>query len=303
MPVREFFHLMHMVDDFDAAEAFFADLLSPTTFMAKSWSNLDKRWASLARVGDDFVLELMEPSTDPADQGSPLPKFHARFGQHWHSLSWLVDADDMQGVLDALRHDGVRVVSPQGELYPAEGPAPVGPVIFTHPKDTFGQIELMTKMENGASSNDPLFSDDWSPAFWRDEQPMGILRTSHFTVMVSDLPRAREVFGLMGGTVFHEATDAVAEHAYVFVGNQSVVDLAHPLDADSAIARDQAATTDLPHSVTFQVRDLDAVVTHASKLGVGVAERTDDTVVLDPADCHGARVSFTTVAIPNDPRG
>jgi predicted enzyme related to lactoylglutathione lyase len=301
MPVREFFHLMHMVDDFDAAAAFFDDLLTPVIFMEKSWSDLDKRWASLGRVGDDFVLELMEASRDPEDLGSPLPKFVARFGQHWHSLAWLVDEADMQGVLDSLRHGGVRVVDPMGQLYPAEGPAEVGVVMFTHPKDTFGQIELMSR-RGDSRPPDPQSGDEWSPSFWRDEQPMGIVRTSHFTVMVSDLPRAREVFELLGGTVFHEASDDIAEHAYVFVGDQSVVDLAHPVTADSRLARDQAATTDLPHSVTFQVRDLDAVERHVQKLGVRIAERSADTVVLEPDDCYNALLEFTTATIPNDPR-
>jgi catechol 2,3-dioxygenase-like lactoylglutathione lyase family enzyme len=303
MPLREFFHLMHMVDDFDAAEAFFTDLFGMQTFMAKSWSDLDKRWASLARVGEDFVLELMEASKKAEDAGSPLPKFQNRFGQHFHSLSWLVDASDMQHVLDDLRHDGVRVVNPQGEQYPLDGPAEAGMVMFTHPKDTFGQIELMAKREQtGGNFTDPLFEEGWSADYWRDDQPLGILRTSHMTVMVRDLDRAKHVFGLLGGAVFHEATDDEAEHAYVFVGKDTVVDLARPTTSDSRLAKDLEASTELPHSVTFAVRDLDAVAAHASKLGVGIAERTDDTLLLEPADTFDAVFAFTTASIPNDPR-
>ena len=63
--------------------------------MAKSWSDFDKRWASLSVVGPDFVLEIMEPSKVEADRDSPLPKFRYRHGQHLHSLSWYVDAEDM----------------------------------------------------------------------------------------------------------------------------------------------------------------------------------------------------------------
>src|SRR5579863_562730 len=96
MPIREFYHLMLMVDDFDEADRFFEALLAPVTYMPKHWSDLDKRWASLNRVGDDFVLELMEASREPADQTAPLPKFARRFGQHLHSFAWLVDDDDFR---------------------------------------------------------------------------------------------------------------------------------------------------------------------------------------------------------------
>src|SRR4051812_38161361 len=178
MPVRKFFHLMHVVDDFDAAEAFFGDLFSPLTYTPKHWSDLDKRWASLARVGDDFVLELMEPSKDEADQSSPIPKFRSRFGQHLHSMSWLVDEDDMQAVFDKIR-SGVRVVNNVGGVFPHDGAATVPMVIFTHPRDTFGQLEFMAATDRGRN-NDPVYEPGWSSAFWREEQPLGIQRTSHF---------------------------------------------------------------------------------------------------------------------------
>lgn len=54
MPSREFYHRMVVVDDLDAAEAHLGALFPPVTYMPKHWS--DKRWASLARVGSDFVV-------------------------------------------------------------------------------------------------------------------------------------------------------------------------------------------------------------------------------------------------------
>ena len=50
MPIRQFFHLMLIVDDHDLAEARFAALLAPRVFQPKGWSDFDKRWASLTRV-------------------------------------------------------------------------------------------------------------------------------------------------------------------------------------------------------------------------------------------------------------
>jgi hypothetical protein len=292
---------MHVVDDFDVAEAFFAELFSPVTYMPKHYSNFDKRFASLARVGDDFVLELMEPSTLEEDQSSPIPKFRSRFGQHLHSMSWLVDEDDMQAVFDKLRA-GVRVVDPSGGVFPHEGPATAPLVMFTHPRDTFGQLEFMAAGEVGRN-NDPLYTPEWSSSFWRDEHPLGIQRTSHLTTIVSDLDRAKEVYDLFGGRVFHERTDDEAERAYVFVGNQTVVQLARPLSTGSRIGRDQANNGDLPHSVTFTVADLEAAERHVDKLGVRVAHRAGETLMLEPDDCFGGLYGFTTATIPDDPRG
>ena len=109
MPIREFFHLMQIVDDFDDTETRYQTLLSPQVFMAKSWSNFDKRWASLSAVGPDLVLEMMEPSKLDEDQQSPLPKFHRRHGQHLHSLSWYVDTDDVVPLIERMRRYGIRV--------------------------------------------------------------------------------------------------------------------------------------------------------------------------------------------------
>src|ERR1700722_3904281 len=106
MPIRELFHFMQIVDDFDATQAFYDDLFAPATFMAKSWSDFDKRWASLGNIGPDFVLEIMEPSTAPDDLGSPLPKFHQRHGQHWHSFSWFVDGEDMPALIKRFEDYG-----------------------------------------------------------------------------------------------------------------------------------------------------------------------------------------------------
>lgn len=299
MPVREMFHLIHIVDDFDAAEAFFADLLAPQTTIPKHWSDFDKRFASLGRIGSDFVLELMEPSKAEEDRKSPVPSFQARFGQHAHSMAWYVDEADMPALVERLETE-VRVLNPYAALVPPEGRS-IPRVVFTHPRDTFGQIELMGIPPEGAM-NDPLFQPGWTDAPWRDG-PLGILRTSHVTSIVGDLDRGTQVYGLLGGAAFHRATDAVAERVYVMVGNQTVMELARPLSTESRLGQDQARNGDLFHGVTFAVRDLEAVERHADKLGVTIAERGAEAITLDPSDCWDLVVSFTTAPIPGDPRG
>jgi catechol 2,3-dioxygenase-like lactoylglutathione lyase family enzyme len=298
MPIRELFHLMAIVDDFDPAADFFDKLFSPHEVFGKSWSDFDKRWASINLVGTDIPFELMEPSKDPADAHFPLPKFESRFGPHLHSLSWLVDKDDFESLVRRMQAAGIRVVAPDSSPVGDEMPG----VVFTHAKDTLGQLEFMAVGPEGWAI-DARFNGNWgdkSPTWWRDEHPLGIVRLSHVTVGARDLERGLAVFeGALDGTVLHRAEN----EAYVLVGKETVVHLAVPTDDASALAQDMATTgAELPHQFTFLVRDLDAAERHATSVGAAIAERTADTIVLDPATTFGARVAFTTATIPGDPR-
>ena len=51
MPIRELFHFMHLVGDFDPVHERYAELLAPRDWGPKSWGDFDKRWATLANVG------------------------------------------------------------------------------------------------------------------------------------------------------------------------------------------------------------------------------------------------------------
>ena len=142
MPIQKFFHLIHIVDDFDAAQARYIDLLAPDVYRPKHWSEFDKRFASLAVIGPDFVLELMEPSGEAADQGAPLPKFRARHGEHLHSLAWYVDPDDFVLLKKRMQSHDIRVLEPYGAVDAEDAEANGWNTFFTFPKDTFGQLEL-----------------------------------------------------------------------------------------------------------------------------------------------------------------
>lgn len=298
MPIREFFHLMQIVDDFDETEARYRALLAPEVYMPKSWSDFDLRWASLAVIGPDFVLEIMEPSQAEGDLGSPLPKFRARHGQHLHSMAWFVDAADMSPMMARMREYGVRVITP----YPAGGEGDDGQppgTFFTHPKDSFGQLEFQGLVDGG--HRDPHLRADWSGAFWRDEHPLGIERTSHLTTVVADLDAARAFYGgPMGATTFHQEEGPDRRSAFLRVGTETVLELAQPTSGDSPLAQDLLVHGELPHAMTFKVSDLGAVERHLAAVGIGVAERSDSLIVLEAADMSNAVIGFTTRQLPGD---
>lgn len=299
MALGKFFHLIHVVDDLDAADEFYDRVFGRQRFMTHQWGETEKRWATLGLIGD-FMMETIEASSDPADAGMPLSRFHARFGQHLHSLSWYVDEAELRTLFRRLRAGGIRVARPGGGLFSSEDE--VGVTLFTHPKDTHGQLEFQAFDERW-STYDPRFVPGWSDDFWRREHPLGIDGPSHLTTVVADLDQAREVYAdALGGRVLHEEATEDARSVFVLVGTDTVVELARPRHADSAPGRDLAVNGELPHAMTWRVVDLDATERHLEKVGVGVRERAGDTLTVDPADAFGAVLSFTTRTIPGDPR-
>jgi extradiol dioxygenase family protein len=297
--IREFFHLIHVVDDEDEVEAFYDELFAPQQFAPKHWMEGEKRWASLSMVSD-LMLEVIEPSQTDADRHMPLSKFWHRFGEHFHSLAWYVDVADVRPLFERLRGAGVRVAKPGGGMF-SDGDVDPGNTIFTHPRDTFGQIEFEGKQEHWRRV-DPRFQPGWTVAPWQ-QGPLGIERLSHLTTVVHDVGRARRFYeDVLGGHAFHQATSAEAQRVFVLVGTDTVVELAQPVGAGSRLAVDLAAHGEVPHAATFRVRDLAAAETHVEKLGIRVADRDHELLTLDPADCFGAVWSFVDRDIPNDPR-
>jgi catechol 2,3-dioxygenase-like lactoylglutathione lyase family enzyme len=297
--IREFFHLIHIVDNEDEVDAFYDRLLAPQRFQPKHWFDTEKRWASLSMVSD-LMLEVIEPSQADADLHMPLSRFHSRFGQHFHSLAWYVDPAAVRPLFERLRAVGVRVAKPGGGLF-SEGDIDPGNTFFTHPKDTFGQLEFVGKAGHWLQA-DPRFQPGWTVAPWRNG-PLGIERVSHLTTVVRDLDRAQHFYkDVLGATVFHRAASAGVHSAYALVGKDTVVELAQPASEGSRLAADLASHGELPHAVSFRVRDLAAAERHVERLGIGVADRAGRTLTLDPADCFGAVWSFVEQDIPGDPR-
>ena len=300
MPIREFFHLIHVIEDEDEVDAWYQAVFSPQIFQPKGWAESEKRWASLGVISDT-VIEVLQPSSATEDGGMPLTRFAARFGQHFHSLAWYIDIEDVRPLFRRVRAAGIRVAKPGGGMFP-EGDVDPGITIFTHPKDTAGQVEF-EGLRDHWKQKDPRLQPGWSADWWRDEHPLGIVRTSHLTTVVSDLDRARQVYvDVFGGQLVHEEKSEVAESAFVALGRNTIVELAHPTTPGSRLAGDLAAHGELPHACTFRVGDLEAAERHLDKVGVGVADRSGETITLDPADCFNAVYAFTTRDLPGDPR-
>jgi catechol 2,3-dioxygenase-like lactoylglutathione lyase family enzyme len=288
MTIGRLYHLIHIVDDLDAAQSFYGSVFPLETYTDHEWSDYDKRLASLSIITDNFVIEVIQPSRAEEDRDVALPKFGHRFGSRLHSMAWY--SDDVPGLAERFRAAGIRVLD-----------GGYG-TIFTHPKDTFGQLQFQTGPPEVAVP-DPRLVAGWTLSTESIEHPLGLLRASHVTTMVSDLDAATKLYdGPLAGQLLHERADDDARHAYFLVGTDTIVDVAQPVRDGTALADDLERAGQLPHSFTMLVRDLDAARRHLASVDVPVVELDTTTVLVDPAVSYGARIELTSEPVPGDPR-
>jgi catechol 2,3-dioxygenase-like lactoylglutathione lyase family enzyme len=288
MTIGRLYHVIHIVDDLDAAQAFYGTVFPLETYTDHEWSDSDKRLASLSIITDNFVIELIQPSHAEEDLQVSLPKFAHKFGSRLHSMAWF--SDDVPALAARFEAAGIRVL---GGGYGT---------IFTHPKDTFGQLQFQTGPPE-VPVPDPRLVPGWTLSTATIEHALGLVRASHVTTMVADLDAAMKLYrGPLDGQLLHERADDDARHAFFLVGTDTVVDLAEPLRAGTPLHDDLERNGQLPHSFTFLVRDLDAARKHLADVDVPVIDADESTVLIDPAVSLGARIELTSTLLPGDPR-
>jgi catechol 2,3-dioxygenase-like lactoylglutathione lyase family enzyme len=291
-----------VVDDLAAAEAWYDRVFTPSYMFRRHESSLDHRTASMMLIAD-YPAEPMAPHAGKLGDSGTIGKFRRRFGPRLHSLAWYCDS--VGEGYERFRSLGVRVTGDGGAVL-TEAPTRGG--IYTHPRDTYGMIELMEPRVGGRGGApigdslgecyDPRLLGTHDPSWWRTDQPLGIRRTSHITVLVDDLDRACHLYvTALDGFVFHETRSP--RSAFVAIGKDSVIELRVPrpgtLEASSL-------ETDGPMiwSTTFLVDDLAAVTAHLDATGVQ-ADRICE-LAIEPSHAFGARYAFTSEVTPGDPR-
>jgi catechol 2,3-dioxygenase-like lactoylglutathione lyase family enzyme len=203
-------------------------------------------------------------------------------------MAWF--SDDVPGLAQRFEAAGIRVLD-----------GGYG-TIFTHPKDTFGQLQFQTGPPE-VPVPDPRLVPGWSPSSASVEHALGLVCASHITTMVSDLDAATKLYeGPLDGRLLHEDADDDARHAFFLVGTDTIVDLAEPRREGTRLHDDLARNGQLPHSVTFLVRDLTSARRHLERVHVPVIEPDATSVLVDPARSFGALIRLTTARVPGDPR-
>jgi extradiol dioxygenase family protein len=292
--IGKLFHLTHVVSDLAAVDKWYDEVFGVTRFY-RGYEKMAGRDASLIAIGE-VIMEPMTPARVANLQNQSVKKFHDRFGQHFHSIAWYVD--DVEQISTQLDRHSLRLFNISGkQVKPAEERF----AIWTHPKETYGQLEFAAV---GKYSIDPRLQPAWSAAFWPERHPLGIERASHITVVVRDLPSARRFYSdVLGGRLIHEAeTPGRKRSSFVAVGEDTVVELAQPLSTTSAEARDMEQNGEGIYSITFKTRDLEKANGFLRVKQLRPEPDGADTIVLGKEQAFGMVVAFTQRALPNDPR-
>jgi extradiol dioxygenase family protein len=292
--IGKLFHLTHVVSDLAAVDQWYDEVFAVTRYY-RGYERLAGRDASLIAIGE-VIMEPMMPARVANLQNQSVKKFHDRFGQHFHSIAWYVD--DVKEISAQLDRHSLRLFNITGkQVKPGEESF----AIWTHPKDTYGQLEFAAV---GKYSIDPRLQPAWSNSYWAHQHPLGIERASHLSVVVRDLPSAKRLYcDILAGKLFHEEETAGRKRsAFVAVGEDTVVELAQPLSQTCPEGREMEANGEGIFSVTFATRDLARAAAFLKSKQLRPEPEGTDTVVLSKDQAFGMVVGLTQRKLPNDPR-
>jgi catechol 2,3-dioxygenase-like lactoylglutathione lyase family enzyme len=293
--IGKLFHLTHVVDNLRAADQWYDEVFSACRYY-RGYMRAAMRNASVLAIGD-CPLEAIQTAPVAGAENSAIGKFHARFGQHFHSIAWYVDS--IEETFNQLSRHHVRQVDMVGRA--AKGPFGKRNIaVWTHPKDTHGIIEF-AQVED--FSIDVRLHPSWSSSFWSERHPLGIERASHITVLVRDLSKGKAFYqDVLGGKLLHEEDTADQKSAFVAVGEDTVVELAQPLSAQSPLARDLEHAGEGLYAVTFKTRDLGRAAEFLQSKKQRIESRSPDSLILNRQDSFGIGIGFTERLIPHDVR-
>ncbi len=292
-------HVNHITDDHRAVAQWYRDVFGAVDVFTDDWLEAEKRWASMVAIGD-LAVDVMEPAEEAMTL--PLGKFLSRFGSHFHAAAYFVDSGPTE-IFDALTAQGVRCFGLGGAGRTAMVDKPMSPV-FTHPRDTAGQLEFMPFQQTKPGPlgvpgrwEDPRFLAGWSVDPWR-VHPLTI-EGWRVGVVVEDIERASDIYLALGATLDGEESTTVATRRRLRLGTNTTVELLVPAAADTVAGRDLASNGEIMHSCIFECRDLSSVEAHLCAHGVTVAERDNGRLITDPQTCHGAVFEFVERAVPD----
>lgn len=294
--IGKLFHLTHVVDNLRAADLWYDDVFSACRYY-RGYMRAAMRNASVLAIGDT-PFEAIQTAPVAGAENSAIGKFHARYGQHFHSIAWYVDS--IEDTFNQLSKHNVRQVDMVGR--PAKGPFGKRNIaVWTHPKDTHGAIEF-AQVED--FSIDVRLHPGWSSAYWRDRHPLGIERASHITVVARDLDKAAGFYqDALGGKLLHqEETAGHKKSAFFAVGEDTIVELAQPLSAQTPEARDLEQAGEGLYGVTFKTKDLSRAAQFLESKRQRIESRTADSLSLNRDDTFGIGIAFTQRRIPQDSR-
>lgn len=291
--IGKLFHLTHVVSNLQAMDRWYDDVFSVQRFYHQYLEEA-VRDASLACIGDCVMESVQLAYHIPGAERSPIGKFYARFGQHFHSIAWYVDS--IKEVWAALSRHHLHLYDITGKLVtePERTHA-----VWTHPKETHGLLEFITA--GSFDVHDVRLHANWSAAFWRDQHPLGIEQTSHVTVLVRDLQAAQTLYqDILGGKLIHaEETAGQKKSLFFAVGEDTIIEAAQPLSATSPEGRELQQAGEGLYAVTFKTKDITQAADFLRSKQQRIEWQGADSLVLNRDDAFGMVIRFTQRPIPH----
>jgi catechol 2,3-dioxygenase-like lactoylglutathione lyase family enzyme len=304
--VDRLYHPSHRVPDLAAAEAFFATVFGRPSVGLEPGRDLPagypRDYCAFTLIADVW-FDTIDPTRYVFDG---VQRYATVEVPHLNGFGWGVQGIDE--IFEELRRRGIRCTDQFDRL--SDGAAmptasfSSSPLFWTLAADTGLRYELYPTASIGPL--DPRSDPAWTLPPPGPDDPLAIARCSHHTVLTADPARALDlVVDVLGGTVIHEGVNELLETDSTYVAlADGVLEYAVPRRRTGRAAADLASTAPLDcyHALTWLTTDLDRVVEHAARCGVGLIARTDAEVVFDPADALGVPWGFRTEPIPGDAR-
>jgi len=309
--VQYTFHPTLHVTSIESAEEFFQRVFGrPSQFLETPGANVQHGFNANGVRGYSTFTMLSDVLFDSVD-----PKLHIVDGhQHFatveepalQNIGWYVY--DVQETFQALRRHGITAMTQFGqstqddEAPPLDSQSGSTTMFFTPAEERGLRYQFLQGFPLWL---DPRKDPDWTLPAVSDDDPLGIVRCSHHTILTEQPERALQLLvDTLGGTVIAEGRDELREASGPYVHLADAV--FHYATPDKSTAASRALAERLPaddyFALTFTVVDLDRVEKHLAASGVGILARTDDTIVTDPATSMNVPWGFTTRTIPGDPR-
>jgi len=213
-------------------------------------------------------------------------------------FGWGVDG--IEEIYREIRRRGIRCTDQKNYIVDSDelprASFKDSPLFWTLEDDTGIRYEFYPVTSIG--KYDPRSAPEWRLPEPIPEDPLGIVRSSHHTVLTTNIDRALGlIVDVLGGRVVRtERNELIGTESHYVLLAGDILEYAVPLDAGStsgqALAR--RSPLDLYYSITWQVLDLERVRAHLAACGVRTLVEDDRTILTDPADSIGVPFGFTT---------
>ena len=305
--VTMMYHPSHHVPDLEEAETWFQRVFGrPSTNLATLSRDRPPRpghptdYSTFTPISD-VLFDTIDPTRYVL---LGIQRYATVAQPHLKGLGWYIEG--MGGAYRELRRHGIGVTSQLDELADGDDPPTAAgspmPLYFSLPEDAGLRYEFFPAIPFPL---DPRTAPDWSVPPVSDDDPLGIERCSHHTVLTGRPERALGLVGdVLGGEIIHEGRDELRGTTGTYVSLAgSILEYAVP-DAGTTAHADWARDdpNDTYHAVTWKVADLERARRHLEGQGVRIQMRSDDTIVTDPATSLGIPWGFTDKWMPGDQR-